>query len=205
MNETLLYPMVALVGPPGTGKTTLVQYLRKIIPTALTIPTTFSISMTDRSIREGEKEGEHYFFRTSHIFDEHITEGKFLEYATTGSGSRYGTLCSEIDNKRSKGILLFDLDIQGGRTLKAKYGNDVLVIFIALPSELLRGRLEKRGTDTIESINLRVEKGIKELEFQDEMDAKIINIDLRESENITLLHVKNFVANHPLMNKKLSQ
>ena len=132
--------------PSGAGKTTLCTRLRGEFAQIR-----FSVSYTTRSPRPGEVHGREYFFVDPADFTEMVTGDEFAEYALV-HGNNYGTSAALVGEALASGIdLLFDIDYQGGRQLKAKFPGDVVLVFILPPSlaELER-RLRARNTDAAE-------------------------------------------------------
>ena len=111
-----------------------------------------------------------------------ISEDRFVEYEEVYAGSFYGTLRSEVERIWAKGhTIIFDIDVQGGVNLKRIFGEQAFSIFIQAPSvEVLRERLNGRGTDTEEAIERRVAKAASEMEFAaGKFDHVLINDDLQ--------------------------
>lgn len=161
--------------PSGSGKSTVVGHLLNIFPEL-----EFSISATSRSPRGEEQNGVEYYFLSTEEFERRIADDQFIEYEEVYKGSYYGTLKSELDRVWSKGnIIVFDVDVKGGVNLKRIFGEKALSVFIQAPSvEVLRDRLVKRGTDTMEAIEKRVAKAKEELLYADRFDKVLINDDL---------------------------
>ena len=167
--------VVIFSAPSGSGKTTVVKHLISKYPRL-----EFSISATSRKPRGVEVDGKDYYFLSEEEFLEKIATGAFVEYEQVYQGSYYGTLKSEVERIWSKGnIILFDVDVKGGVSLKKYFGDNALSVFIQAPSpEELRRRLEKRGTDSPEAIDRRVAKAAEEMEYADKFDVVLINDDL---------------------------
>ena len=123
-----------------------------------------------------------YYFYTADDFRQMISEDRFVEYEEVYAGSFYGTLRSEVERIWAKGhTIIFDIDVQGGVNLKRIFGEQAFSIFIQAPSvEVLRERLNGRGTDTEEAIERRVAKAASEMEFAaGKFDHVLINDDLQ--------------------------
>ncbi len=160
-------------GPSGAGKGTICERLvneRKI---------DLSISMTTREPREGEKDGESYYFVSKEEFERNIEEGKMLEYANVFDNI-YGTPKEPIEKKLERGRdVILEIDVQGGLQVREKMPGDTVMIFILPPSIAeLRGRLVGRGTDSDEVIRKRLKGAIDEIRFIGEYDYYIVNDDL---------------------------
>ena len=169
--------VIIFSAPSGAGKSTIVNHLLKLHPEL-----EFSISATSRSPRGQEQHGVEYYFYTADDFRQMISEDKFVEYEEVYAGSFYGTLRSEVERIWAKGhTIIFDIDVQGGVNLKRIFGEQAFSIFIQAPSvEVLRERLNGRGTDTEEAIERRVAKAASEMEFAaGKFDHVLINDDLQ--------------------------
>ena len=178
--------------PSGSGKTTLVRELLKKSDLNLS----FSISATTRDKRQGEINGKDYFFKSKSDFKELIKNNQFLEFEEVYEDVFYGSLKKEVNKLLETSNVIFDIDVIGGIKLKKFFQHDALAVFVKPPSiEELRKRLVSRASDSLESINSRVEKAEKEIESESSFDVTIINNDLitakKESYNI----VKNFLIN----------
>jgi len=178
--------------PSGSGKTTLVRELLKKSELNLS----FSISATTRNKRQGEINGKDYFFKSKLDFKELIKNNQFLEFEEVYEDVFYGSLKKEVNKLLENSNVIFDIDVIGGIKLKKFFQHDALAVFVKPPSiEELRKRLVSRASDSLESINSRVEKAEKEIESESSFDVTIINNDLitakKESYNI----VKKFLIN----------
>ena len=143
--------LLVLSAPSGAGKTTLARRLLQEVPNTL-----FSVSYTTRAPRGAEKDKVDYCFVDVATFKQKIDEGDFVEWAQVHDHF-YGSPRSVIDDALSvNGIAVFDIDVQGGSSIKAQYP-DATLIFIAPPSaEELERRLRLRGTDSEEVIARRL-------------------------------------------------
>lgn len=168
--------VIIFSAPSGAGKSTIVNHLLGLYPEL-----EFSISATSRAPRGQEKHGIEYYFFTADEFRRMIAEDKFVEHEEVYAGSFYGTLRSEVERIWAKGnTIIFDIDVQGGVNLKRIFGEQAFSVFIQAPSvEILRERLNGRGTDTPEAIEKRVAKAASEMEFAaGKFDYVLINDDL---------------------------
>ncbi|MDA8661239.1 guanylate kinase, partial [Schleiferiaceae bacterium] len=140
----------------------------------------FSISATSRAPRGAEKDGVDYYFLSLEEFQQRVAEEAFLEWEEVYPGQCYGTLKSEVEKSWSVGdAVAFDIDVVGGKNLKADFGDQALALFIQAPSiEELERRLVARGTDSPEKIKLRIEKASWEMNQSEYFDHIIINDDL---------------------------
>lgn len=162
--------------PAGTGKTTLVDRLKKEYPHQLTQ----SISCTTRSPRQGEVDGKDYVFLTKKAFEERIKRGDFLEHAHV-FGEYYGTLKEMVRREQSKGKdVILVIDTQGALELKKTVA--VTTIFMIPPSmEVLEERLKSRETETPAALKKRLEWALHEMEQAKHYDYNIINDDLEKA------------------------
>ncbi|MDA8765025.1 guanylate kinase [Schleiferiaceae bacterium] len=167
--------LIIFSAPSGSGKSTLVQYLLTQVPGFA-----FSISATSRAPRGAEKDGVDYYFLSLEEFQQRVAEDAFLEWEEVYPGQCYGTLKSEVEKSWEDGdAVAFDIDVVGGKNLKAQFGEQALALFIQAPSvEELERRLVARGTDSPEKIKLRIEKASWEMNQSEYFDHIIINDDL---------------------------
>ncbi len=162
--------------PSGAGKSTLfklvLERLNDIKP---------SISYTTRPMRENEQNGVDYFFIPDEEFDNMIREDKFVEWANVHN-YRYGTPKEIIRDQIASGEdLLFDIDVQGARSLKDEFPDSVLIYVLPPSFQVLKDRLLQRNTDSEDDITLRMENAIKEIEGIAIFDYLIINDDLNKA------------------------
>ena len=164
---------LVVAAPSGAGKTTLSRRLLAEEPGLA-----LSISVTTRAPREGEREGEHYFFRDQRAFDAMVAEGALLEWAQV-FGRSYGTPRAPVAAALAAGRdLLFDIDWQGHRQLRDGMEGDVVGVYILPPSvEALAERLSGRGDDPAE-IARRMREARAEMSHCREFDHVVVNDDL---------------------------
>ncbi len=182
--------LIIISAPSGAGKSTLVRYL---LSQSLNIK--FSISATSRKPRGEEKDGVEYYFLTPDEFRSKIESNEFLEYEEVYHDRFYGTLKSEVDRIIAEGNnVIFDVDCIGGLNIKKYYGDKALSIFIMPPSlEVLRERLEKRGTDSQKVIEDRLAKAEYEMSFAPQFDVTICNDDYDRAKTEILKLVSDFI------------
>ena len=164
---------LVLAAPSGAGKTTL---SRRLLAEEQGLA--LSVSVTTRAPRAGEREGEHYFFRDQAAFDAMVAQGALLEWAQV-FGRSYGTPRAPVAAALAAGRdLLFDIDWQGHRQLRAGLAGDVVGVFILPPSvEALAERLSGRGDDPAE-IARRMREARAEMSHCREFDHVVVNDDL---------------------------
>ena len=162
--------------PSGSGKTTIVKYLLKQPELNLA----FSVSVTSRSRRGKEKEGQHYYFISASEFKKHIKNDDFLEWEEVYRDNFYGTLKSEVERLWAEGKnVIFDIDVVGGLRIKKKFPKETLAVFVKPPSvDELKIRLKKRSTESDDKINMRIAKASVELATAPQFDKIIKNYDL---------------------------
>ncbi len=167
--------LIIFSAPSGSGKTTIVTEILKQFPQL-----EFSISATSRLPRGVEKDGSEYYFLSSQEFEQKIQEDAFIEWEEVYKGTCYGTLRTEIERIWSSGnIIIFDVDVKGGLKLKEIFKEEALAIFIMPPSiDVLKERLIKRDTDTMEVIEKRVAKAEYEISLSNQFDKIIVNDNL---------------------------
>lgn len=165
--------VIVVAAPSGCGKSTIIN----AILAGGDLNLGFAVSATTRPPREGERDGVNYYFMTEESFREAIAEGEFLEYEEVYPGRFYGTLRSEVDRITGEGHnIILDLDVNGALHVKDVYGAEALTVFIQPPSlDELRRRLEFRGTETPEVIDVRIDRAAYELSRAPEFDRIVVN------------------------------
>jgi len=163
--------ILVLSGPSGAGKSTIINAASEQIGEYY-----FSISTTTRQARVGEVDGVDYFFVSKEVFEEDIKAGNFLEYAEV-HGNYYGTSLKPVHEALEVGkLVIFDIDVQGHRLVRAKMNDITTSAFITPPTlEALETRLRARCTDDEAVIVGRVENAKKEITAVGEYDFTIIN------------------------------
>lgn len=172
--------LFVLSGPSGVGKTTIVRTLLQRIERL-----EFSVSCTTRPPRPGEREGRDYYFISEEEFAALVAADEFLEYALV-YGHRYGTLWREIERRLAQGqSVLLDIDTQGARQVHRRGGRlglPMRFIFILPPSrEELRQRIERRGSESPEELERRLQAAWREVEAGLWFDYLVVNRDLEEA------------------------
>ncbi|WP_321424766.1 guanylate kinase [uncultured Bacteroides sp.] len=182
--------LIIFSAPSGSGKSTMINYLLK-----QDLHLAFSISATSRSPRGSEQHGVEYFFLSPEEFRQRIDNDEFLEYEEVYKDRFYGTLKAQVEKQLEAGQnVVFDVDVVGGCNIKKFYGDRALSVFIQPPSlEILRQRLEGRGTDEASVIESRLAKAEFELGFACKFDVVIINDDLEEARDRALKILREFL------------
>ena len=160
----------------------------------------FSISTTTRPKRAGETAGKSYNFIAESEFHDLIKRDAFVEWARV-HGNYYGTTKKEIDRICHAGkIPIFDVDVQGARTLKGKLDNAVYLFIVPPSREVLESRLRNRKTDSEEQIQIRMRNAIRELKEYDLYDYIIVNDDL----DVALNQLRSIVTAELCRKEKVS-
>ena len=166
------YPgnLFVVAAPSGAGKSSLVKALMELDSRVQP-----SVSHTTRAPRGQEKHGREYFFASDAEFDAMVQAEAFVEWAHV-HGRRYGTSRKAIEDRIATGAdVVLEIDFQGAIQIKRIFANAVL-IFVLPPSwEELRSRLERRGEDAAEVIDLRLRNAELEMRHVGEFDFVIIN------------------------------
>lgn len=176
--RSILNKVIIFSAPSGSGKTTVVNHLLKVMPEL-----GFSVSATTRKPRAGEQHGREYYFLDAEDFKTRMANGDFLESEEVYNGIFYGTLNSEVQRLWDLGkTVIFDVDVAGGVHIKEKFGDNALAIFLRPPSvEILLERLRKRSTEVEHQLQMRIDKAQYELQFESRYDLVLINDKLDET------------------------
>lgn len=163
MNTSLPPPqplLLVLSAPSGAGKTTLAHKLIKETPN-----TFFSVSYTTRKPRGAEQDGVDYRFVDVQTFKEKIDREEFLEWAEV-HGHFYGSPLAMVHDAaaRNGGAAVFDIDVQGGQSIKRKHPDSVLVFILPPSMDELERRLRARRTDSEDTIQKRLLAARSEIE-----------------------------------------
>jgi len=169
--------ILIISGPSGSGKSSLMS---KMIDSIDDIH--FSISTTTREKRDGEADSKDYYYISKDEFKQDIQDGTFLEWAKVHD-NYYGTSLKPILKALHQGkLVVFDIDVQGHKIAREKFGNIITSVFLTTPNqEILRKRLEDRGTDTKEVIEKRINNAVSEMTRVREFDYILINDDFDET------------------------
>ena len=165
--------LIVVSGFSGSGKGTIMKELLKRYDNYA-----LSISATTIAPREGETDGQEYFFKTREEFEKMIAKEELIEYAEYVN-NYYGTPIAYVEEQLTAGKdVILEIEIQGALKVKKKFP-DTLLLFVTPPSaEELRKRLIGRGTETMEVIEQRMQRAIEESDGMESYDYYVINDDL---------------------------
>jgi guanylate kinase len=168
---------LVLAAPSGAGKSSITRALLECEP-ALHL----SVSVTTRAPRPGEREGEHYFFRSADEFAAMAAAGELLEWASV-FGRSYGSPRGPVEAVLRRGEdVAFDIDWQGYRQLRAALPGDVVGLFVLPPSlTALEQRLRARAADDAAEIARRMQAAQAEMSHATEFDHVLVNDDFAHS------------------------
>ena len=166
------YPgnLFVVAAPSGAGKSSLVKALLELDSHVQP-----SVSHTTRPPRGQEKHGREYFFVTNQEFDRMVLDSAFVEWANV-HGARYGTSKKMIEERIAQGAdVILEIDFQGAMQIRRIFANAVLVFILPPSWEEMRSRLQRRGEDSPEVIELRLANAADEMQQAREFDFVIIN------------------------------
>ena len=166
------YPgnLFVVSAPSGAGKSSLVKALLELDSHVQP-----SVSHTTRAPRGQEKHGREYFFASEQEFDAMVAANGFVEWANV-HGRRYGTSRKVIEERVAQGAdVVLEIDFQGALQIKHAFANAVLVFVLPPSWDELRARLERRGEDAPDVIDLRLENAAEEMAQASKFDFVIIN------------------------------
>jgi guanylate kinase len=163
--------LIVMAGPSAVGKGTLASHIVENFQGFV-----LSVSATTRAPRIGEIEGASYFFLSGEQFKQRIEAGMMLEWATVHGTNSYGTPRQPVELALSQGLnVILEIDVQGAFQVKKAFP-EAMLVFVNPPSfEELRARLDKRGTESEEDKQIRLETAKSELAQAGEFDYSVVN------------------------------
>ena len=197
MPATATSRLVVISGPSGAGKSTVARELMESCP----LPLKWSVSATTRQPRQGEVEGEDYFFLTREQFAARRATGDFLEWKEY-AGNWYGTLQSQVAAGLAEGKwVLLEIDVEGTFAVLERHP-DALTIFVNVESfEELERRLRARNTESEEALARRLATAKREISQKHRYRFEVINREVpnavREVCEILLKHAKETQCSMP--------
>ncbi len=167
--------LIIISGFSGAGKGTIVKKL------LLSNLFSLSISATTRGARNGEVEGEHYYFIDRDEFEIMIKEDQLIEWATY-CDHYYGTPKKYVEERLKTGEdVILEIEMQGALQVKEKFPDSLLVFVTAPSAKEIHNRLRVRNTETEEVILKRLNKSYQEIDAIDDYDYIVVNDGLDDS------------------------
>jgi len=186
--------LIVLSAPSGTGKTSVLFEVLKRHPEMK-----FSVSVTTRTPREGEKDGINYHFITEEEFKASVKKGELLEWNVV-YGNKYGTLKRSVSEVLEKGeSIILDTDTVGAFNIRKQFPKAVLIFIVPHSPEVLYGRLKKRNTESPERIKKRLETVSTEVARMPEYDYIVVN----EFIDTAVLQVSSIIEAEKLRTSKI--
>jgi guanylate kinase len=168
--------LLVLSAPSGGGKTSIARMLLEY-----RTDLDYSVSVTTRARRNGERHGVDYYFLTPLEFEDRRKRGDLLEWAQY-SGAYYGTLKSEIDRIFASGrSAVLDVEIEGARQIRRSFQDSKHVFVLPPSADVLVARLTGRKTEDPQLLRARLTRAAEELQAVSEYDYAIVNRDLDEA------------------------
>jgi guanylate kinase len=198
LSFNVLHPqplIIVISGTSGIGKDAVLNGLKNC-----SLPLHFVVTATSRPPRPEEKEGVDYFFISREEFEQRITKGDFIEYARVYQDYK-GIPRIQVEEalKSGKDVIL-RLDVQGAATVRKLYPEAVLVFLVPNTTEEWYSRLCHRGTETTESLNVRVETAIREITQIDIFDYVVLNaqdrLDAAVQDVVNIIHTEHMRVHH---------
>lgn len=171
--------IILISGPSGVGKKTILDEILN----NKNLNIVYSISATTRPKRHNEIHGKDYYFLSRNEFENGINQGDFLEYAEF-CGNYYGTPKQKIFEQLNQGKnVLLEIETLGAKNIMQQFDKDKIIsVFLIPPSlEILKQRLINRGTETLETIDKRVQKASDELKYQDMYQNIVVNDNVNQT------------------------
>jgi guanylate kinase len=198
LSFNVLHPqplIIVISGTSGIGKDAVLNGLKNC-----SLPLHFVVTATSRAPRPEEKEGVDYFFISREEFEQRIAEGKFIEYARVYQDYK-GIPRAQVEQalKSGKDVIL-RLDVQGAATVRKLYPEAVLIFLVPNTTDEWYTRLCNRGTETPESLRVRVETAIRELAQIDIFDYVVLNaqdrLDAAVQDVVNIINTEHMRVHH---------
>ena len=171
--------LIIITGPSGVGKGTVVKEILNMDDSKLWL----SISATTRNARNGEINGEHYYFLSKDKFKQMIKDNLFIEWAEF-AGNFYGTPLKSISQKIESGYkVILEIEVEGARQIKEKFPNCISIFLLPPNIKELEKRIRNRASDSEDSIINRLERSHYEISCSKNFDFIITNKNLQETIN----------------------
>ena len=170
--------LFVLSGPSGVGKTTIRKEITNLLPEIH-----ISVSCTTRKRRDDEIEGQDYYFITIDEFEDMLSHGRLLEWANV-HGNMYGTPIQPIEEALEAGKnALLVIDVHGAAQVRDAKPDSVLIFLMPPSIDELKRRLESRKTESEESIKIRLDNAMHEIELSLKYDYLVTNHDIEQATN----------------------
>ncbi|GIP14470.1 guanylate kinase [Paenibacillus montaniterrae] len=168
--------LIVLSGPAGVGKGTVCTALRKRMPELV-----YSVSATTRQPRPGEIDGVNYFFKTKEQFLKLIEADEMLEYAEY-VGNYYGTPRSFVEETLAAGKnVILEIEVQGAVKVKEKFPGAIMVFLLPPSFDELKARITGRGTESMDTINTRMNVAAQEMSLLSHYDYAVMNDEIERA------------------------
>lgn len=166
--------LVVISGPSGVGKDSVLRRIKE-----MGFPFHFVVTMTTRPPRPGEVNGRDYIFVSQEEFDRVLNSGGLLEHALV-YGHHYGVPREQVRKALESGRdVLMRVDVQGARTLRRLIPEAVFIFLVPSSEEELLRRLQRRHSESEESLRVRLSKFREEMQHLPEFDYVVVNADGR--------------------------
>lgn len=170
--------LLVLSGPSGAGKGTICKALLD-----RRTDMSYSVSCTTRQPRNGEVDGENYFFKTREEFEDMLKHDGFLEHAEV-YGNYYGTPKAYVMEQLAKGKdIVLEIDPQGALQVKKNFPDGVFVFIVPPSLDELSKRIYNRGTDAVDVIKKRLSAATSELAYASKYDYLVVNNQVEKATN----------------------
>lgn len=188
--------LVVISGPSGVGKGTVRKALFEMHNHNLV----YSVSMTTRKMRPGEKDGVDYYFVSKEEFEKRIEEGKFLEHAEF-VGNYYGTPLDKVNERLEAGNeVVLEIEVEGALQVKKKVPDCVMIFIVPPGKQALYDRLRKRGTESEDIIQARIEKANREFKLAKFYDYIVVNDEVNNAADRIMAIIR---AEHARTNRSI--